>query len=305
MRPAVRYAVHTFGEVYVQTAWPQLYHDLPVRLLKPDRMMRTEEDNLKRVSTTVWSAPPPTAEILNMSYDIDRLSVQNTPLRSALRGVGAVNWESLPVDFSLPIKPEWRVRALERLRFLGVEPGSYSLVHPPTVRSEWINTARNPRHEYVQQTVLALPGPWISFAHLQEGKEWLAGPPLPTDWDFHRGELEIGELAALISLARVTVAAPSFVLPMVAAVRATGLILWGGYHPPEYCLDTSMLSEKLFIAAPLRPCACLNYHHECDRELDLGPVLNRLKAKTSSSHVAVAKDVADHQTEGSGGASQP
>lgn len=283
MRPAVKHMIAQGYEVTVRTPWPLLYHDLDVRFEKPHPSMRMERRHVHSLDKDVWALPDQGVERVDIGYNLKNLSAQRTPARLALRAVGAPDWNDRVIDLSLPIHESWIESARKRLASLCLSPGQYSMLYQPTIRVEWPNPARNPRHEYVRQAIECLPGPWISFGAHEAGLEWPEGPVLPAYATFNRGELGIGEIIGLLSLARITVTGHCFVLAMLAATKSPGLAIWGGFHPPEYYFDSQMRHERLIIAPPLAPCACGEFFHECDTRVDIAGALGKTPAILGAS----------------------
>lgn len=279
MRPAARFALSVGREVIIRTPWPELFHDLPVGFARPDSSMRMEKRHIESADPLTWTVPNESAEMVDIGYDIGSLSPSATPSRVALRALGAEDWRDRPLDLELPLQASWVNAAKARLVALGLSIRGYSMVYPPTVRKEWLNPARNPRYQYIQSAVAAIPGPWIAFGAHEKGVEWPVGAALPVEHSFTQGELSVGEIAALLAMARVTVTGHCFVLPLVVATRATALAVWGGFHPPEYYFDMRRLRSSVELALPMRPCACGNYFHECDTRLDMDEAIRRTIAR--------------------------
>src|ERR1700712_3158760 len=94
-----------------------------------------------------------------------------------------------PGEFDLPPLPPSLVE------------GRYVVVRPATVRSEWRADTRNPDPNYIAIAALyvkQLGYQVISVADLQDGQEWALEPLPYADVRYHKGELPVEQLLALI-----------------------------------------------------------------------------------------------------------
>ena len=66
-RPFVRAACRR-AMVYLETPWPELYEDLPVRFLRADRRLRTQTRNVRRQPVSRWSVAPSRAREIRVGY---------------------------------------------------------------------------------------------------------------------------------------------------------------------------------------------------------------------------------------------
>lgn len=234
------------GQVYVDTPWPELYQDLPnVRCLEPSTTLRTQAKNARRHHD--WAERPTSGRSLKVSYGA---------------GIFAGMRASLGVDPAALDLPDF-----------GASPvaGAYAVVRPVTVRREWRAESRNPRPEYVAEAAAELRARGlqvVSVADLAAGHEW-ALDPLPTaDIRYHRGELPVERLLALIQGARLVVGGIGWLVP---AALAAGVPAWiiaggnGGYNAPE--LITPPGPHSVRFALPDRFCRCRRRCTRCDKTI--------------------------------------
>jgi hypothetical protein len=249
-RPVLRELVKA-RPVYLSTSWPQLYRDLPIRFIKPTTRLRTQSKNLQRWHA--WSSLPGIIDRRRWHYTFDH---GDTILESLCKGVGL---KAPALDMSgPPMKPVHR------------EP--YIVVRPATVRTEWRAESRNPRPEYIAQAVDALRGRYrvVSVADLTPGAEWALEPLPHADERFHRGELDIEQLLALVAGAAAVVGGVGWLVPAAIAYRVPMLLLfggWGMHNRPERIFDPRLDVSRIHCVLPDRHCLCSSAAHACDKTI--------------------------------------
>src|SRR5665213_4396642 len=121
-RAFVRAAAAQYEAVYLETPWPELYCDLPVRFCKRSNNLRTQAKNVARYSD--WVATPADIKTVYLSY-------QNTTgsFQSAMEATLPLG--DTPYKFDLPSYGQPPIHLpLDR---------PLALVRPVTVRREWRN----------------------------------------------------------------------------------------------------------------------------------------------------------------------
>jgi hypothetical protein len=256
-RAAVRSYVKRNGPVYLFTPWPQLFWDLPEVLVSPrETPFRTQIENLQRVDSATWHYPPLGLRELGCAYSPHG---NPTALEAMTRWLGV---SGDPIDFSMPVRPEWDEPWMDDL------PRPLGIVHPPSVRSEWVNTSRNPKPEYIQAVIDATPEVhWVSLGWNAPGVEWYdGGNPRQIARRFDAGELRLEQMLALVSRASVALCGPCFLLPMAAALGVPVFTVFGGSYRPEFLIDPRM-GPHVGHVAPSPFCACLQHDHACNKEI--------------------------------------
>lgn len=247
------------AEVYLDTPWPQLYRDLPhVRCLRAETQLRTQARNVVE-SDYAWVDAPRKAPELRVSYtpaDLQRGSIVSAMSRRF--GIGRPSFE-LPDYETSPIQADRPV----------------AIVRPVTARREWLNTARNPRPEYVLQAAAELRRRGfyvVSVADLADGEEWLVGEAPPADLVLHRGELNVEQLLAAVQQAAVVVGGVGWIVPAcIAAGTPLYVVLGGqlGHNAPERLTDPALMDlSRVGWAWPRKPCGCVSKTHDCDKVID-------------------------------------
>lgn len=268
-RAVVRQLLGRFDAVWLETPWPALYHDLPVRLLRRTTVLRTQRANQSREAHRYEPLPPLGARRMRIWYEHDGIRRHGGFLAAMCAEAGLQRG-----DFSLPIPAAWVEKAqewLDRWR-----PGKPLMLYRPLVeRTEWVGcAARNPdARAYVELARFVAHRFFVvSVADLHDGVEWAVSDPIGAGVECHRGELDVETLAALASMAGLVWCSPGFMLALAQAVRAPIVAVFGGHESPKWY--SHGFPENLFIGAG---CECLSKSHACDKTINVDDALRRLE----------------------------
>lgn len=233
--------------VYLDTPWPEIYGGIDgVHFIRPQTTLRTQAKNIAR--QTNWTLPPGRQPTRQIRYGGEGI----IPGMTACFGVA-------PAEFDLPPLPPSPVE------------GRYVVVRPVTVRSEWRADTRNPLPEYVNQAVLAAAGRGyrvISVADLQDGQEWLTEDAPPANVVYHKGELPVEQLLALVQGAAAVIGGIGWIVPAALCAKVPAWIVCGGqggYNAPE--LITPKGQTNITFAVPDNFCRCRQKIHGCDKRI--------------------------------------
>ena len=232
--------------LYLSTPWPILYSDIPgVHSIRPQTTLRTQAKNIARHDT--WTMPPTRQPTRQIRYGAEGI----IPGMVASFGV-------MPGEFDLPPLPA------------SPESGQYVVVRPATVRSEWRADTRNPDPEYIiQACALAHDRGYrvISVADLVDGVEWSVGHLPPADVRYHKGELPVEQLLALVKGAAAVIGGIGWLVPAALAARVPAWIICGGQggfnSPHQICPPESTIT----FAVPDNFCRCKLKQHDCDKRI--------------------------------------
>jgi hypothetical protein len=267
VRPFVREAARLY-DVYLETPWPELFDDLPVKFVRLERKLRTQMKNVRRQPDTRWVLPPEGLAPVSIGYngeDLKHASIVQT-LERKYRGLGVVLkdpvWD-LPDTGPQPVNLNHRPIAV---------------VRPVTQRREWKNAARNPRPEYVDWVSKRLMNTHhvIAVADLQNKEEWLEAGVPPHHMAALRGEFDLRSLIALVRNADVVVGGVGWIVPMSIALGTKAFVILGGHgahNHPDRITDPRMDLSRLTFAKPERFCPCSNMNHQCDKYISNFPHL--------------------------------
>ncbi|MNF22281.1 hypothetical protein D3C84_28310 [compost metagenome] len=232
--------------VYLSTPWPFIFHDIPgVHFIRPQTNLRTQAKNIARHNT--WTMPPTRQPTRQIRYGAEGI----IPGMIASFGV-------MPGEFDLPPLPP------------SPESGPYVVVRPATVRSEWRADTRNPDPEYIAWAAAeAMRRGYrvISVADLVDGQEWGVDPMPPADVRYHKGELLVEQLLALVKDAAAVIGGIGWLVPAALAARVPAWIICGGQggfnSPKQICPDGSTIT----FAVPDNFCGCRLKQHNCDKRI--------------------------------------
>jgi hypothetical protein len=260
-RPFVR-ALSDRYDVYLGTPWPELFEDLPVRFVYRRGMLRTQMKNVAAQPSSRWSPLPSgcrmAPRLAYSAHDLARGSVIQS-LDRKLRGLIGKDAE---LRFDLP--------TFHRPGPVTRKP--LALFRPVTVRREWHNTARNPLPEYLEALSRRL---WhthtiVSIADLADGEEWLLEPAPCAHFTFHKGELKVRQLLALVQAADIVVGGVGWIVPASIALKTRAFIVLGGHgghNAPEKITDPRMDLSRIGFAMPERFCRCTSKLHDCNKSI--------------------------------------
>ncbi|RWF70255.1 MAG: hypothetical protein EOS26_23635 [Mesorhizobium sp.] len=258
-RPIIRACAERY-DVWLETPFPELFDDLPIRFVRAERKLRTQMRNVARQPSSRWSRPPPARE-LRLGYGHAELA-RGSIVAALERQIGAAGMRLLEPVWDLP---DMGAAPLQSDRPL-------ALVRPVTVRSEWRNEARNPRSEYVAAIAHELMATHrvVLVADLDPGREWLDGELPPHHDAFLNGEFPVRELLALAREADVIVGGVGWIVPAALALKRNAFIIQGGHgahNAPSVITDPRMDLSRIGFAKPERFCQCSNMLHRCEKAI--------------------------------------
>lgn len=257
-RPFVRAACHR-RDVWLVTPWPELYADLPVRPVQPSTKLRTQAKNASRQAESTWSKPPGDAVSARFAYgtrefregSIVDAHEQAFPLDGYPFVFDLPDFGPAPVSSDRPI----------------------ALIRPVTHRREWSAPARSPDPRYIAEAadILHRMGYHIvSVADLEDGQEALVGPEPWADERYHRGEVPVAELIALVRHAALCVGGVGWIVPAAIATGTPLIVIAGGlgmHNAPEKVTDPRMDLTRTRWLLPDNYCRCENMHHDCPKSI--------------------------------------
>ena len=269
-------------DVFLQTPWPALYHDLPVHLLPPrETSLRTQRKNARREQAAYRARPPVGARSQRVWYTHDEIRRHGSFMAAM-----AANCGTRSNDFRLPIPDGWELRAEAwRRRWQALNPAGKPLMlyRPLVERTEWNGcAARNPDAEAYAALARSLCARYfvVSVADLQPGVEWIVSPDIGADVECHAGELTVDVLAAIAATAGLVFCSPGFALVLAQAVGAPCIGVFGGHESGR--LYRSPWNPQLYIE-PITPCECFSKTHACNKQIDMPVALQRIEEFTRAA----------------------
>lgn len=261
-------------EVWLETPWPCLYHDMPwIHLVGKGSKLRTQAKNASRERDRFSNvAVPRNAKRLEVRYPPEAVRRHGSVL-AAMSGQCGVE----PGDFRLPIQKSWSDRADSLIREW--KPDRPLMIYRPLVeRTEWGGCRnRNPSHAAYADLFRSIRDDFfvVSVADVAPGKEWIVGESVDADVQFHGGELDIEVLSALVARSSLVYTAPGFAVILAQAVGVPSVVVFGGYENSKSFSAGASQAPYLGID-PVRPCHCFSHTHQCEKRIDMVGAKRRL-----------------------------
>lgn len=237
--------------VYLDTPWPQIYAGLPVRCVRAATTLRTQLKNVAR--PWPWYTLPDLIDHRRWHYSA---RPDGTMLQALCAEVGV---RADTIDFGGPeVAP--------------VARDPYIVVRPVTRRTEWASESREPLPTYIARAVESLRGSHriVSVADIDPPHETALGPLPYADETYHRGELHVEQLLALVAGAAGVVGGVGWLVPAAVAYRVPMLAIFGGrgaHNAPGRIFDERMDTSRIVKALPDKFCMCSRADHHCAKTI--------------------------------------
>jgi hypothetical protein len=256
-RPFVK-ALSREWDIYLETAWPELYADLPVKFVNPQTRLRTQAKNASRSKVEWMPRPRGCRQVRRNSY-INAFRFGRSIIAGMEESFGI---KLNPDDFDLPPLPLSPVKTDKPIAF----------VRPVTVRREWYNAARNPEPQYIADIVETLRPTHhvVAVADIEPGAEWLIGSPIKADSNFVNGELSAMTMLALLGASDIVIGSVGWIVPASIALKRNCFVVLGGqggHNAPDKILDPRLDCSRIGFATPENFCRCTNMRHSCNKKI--------------------------------------
>jgi hypothetical protein len=257
VRPVIRDAAARH-DLFVETPWPELYEDLPLRFVEPPTALRVQSANVRRQPAGRWRSAPASAPTVFLYYSAEAFS-QGTvydAMASKMPPVSAPAWD-LPDMGPSPFDTE----------------SPLVLVRPAVRRRDWDNASRNPRPEYIEHVagdMKARGYAVVVVCDLSIGEEWIEGHMPPHNLALTHGELSVRQLLAAIRDAALVVGGVGWIVPAAIACATAAYVVLGGNggaNAPEKIIHPDMDCSRMGFAWPTTLCRCSDTHHDCPKEI--------------------------------------
>lgn len=274
-RPIVRRLLENAAqEVAVATPWPELYWDMApsgLRFLNPGwTALRTQDENTAKQPMDLWAEPEGFYNY-RLKYTTKELIAGKTPIQCYEKCTG-LTISDFPGFFELPIKQEWFAQAIPVLMSAANQHLRVAVVRPPTLRKEWMCPSRNPSPAAWNAIMERIDDEYdliLNVGYLATGEEEVSPDiTIVGNTDYLYGGLSIGTIAAICSMADLVVVPVCVMLPLVYAVGATALVVYGGMHGPTRLIDPRMRTGKVTSLAPKPFCECGRKTHDCYKHIE-------------------------------------
>jgi hypothetical protein len=248
-------------DIYLETSWPEFYADLPIKFVRPTggySRLRTQNKNVAR-SRVTWAPRPTTMP-----------RVRNTYQAAFQAGRSIIN--GMEQSFGIKLEPQlFGLPALPPPPIIRTDK-PLAFVRPITVRSEWLNPARNPEPQYIADIVEALRPTHhiVCVADVAHAAEWFIGVPPNGDSEFIHGELPAMDMLALLAGSDIIIGGMGFIIPAALALKKHCFVVLGGqggHNAPSRVLDPRLDCSRIGFATPKDFCQCTNMRHNCNKAI--------------------------------------
>ena len=289
-RALLRYwLAHSDNTIQLETSWPCVFWDMAdrVQFIRVPIALRTQTYNADREKDKYFQGQ--LSQFVKPTWHIryTRDVADRTPSKSVLEtmfwSVGIKDGYETS-DFTLPIQPDAAEFADGLIKDWHTNRGNNKpicIYRPLTVRPEFRGTMiRNANVEDYAEVFSHIREKYfvVSVAYLEDSREWITGPRLKADVEYHKGELVFEKLAALVARAEVAYCSNGMMAILAPAVGTRTVSICGGYEPGSWLADGAKHAPYLAIE-PLRPCNCgfSGCNNPCDKKLDVFGAVARVR----------------------------
>lgn len=277
-----------YRDVYLETSWPCIYHDLidsgRLHFCTRRVLLRTQNKNITRERGKFVPHPGPSTQAIRPSYNGGQVrKMPNQTILEAMfdtmRPVGGL--DIAKADFRLPIPEAWHAKADHYLRLMKPDK-PICIYRPLVVRPEWRGAERRNADPKAYTEIFASIRDRfyvISIADLEPQREWIIGPRLRADQEYHKGELDFETLAALFKRAALVYTSSGFATLLAQATETPNISVIGLYEKACHHFGGKDYAPHLAIE-PIRPCDCqysyCNWRH-CSKQIDIPLAIARTR----------------------------
>jgi ADP-heptose:LPS heptosyltransferase len=189
-------------------------------------------------------------------------------------------------DYRLPVPDAWKKPALTMLARDNPTKKPVLVYRPLVARPEWRGgEQRNADPMAYAELFASIRDRFyvVSVADLEPGKEWIIGPRLITDKEFHGGELVFEHLAGLFSVADLVFTSSGFGAVLAPAVGTPVISIIGGYERAKWHESGARFAPYLAIE-PVTPCSCSTSvcGRTCRKGVDMPAARTRIESFMTS-----------------------
>lgn len=258
-RAVVKHYLAQGREIWLETSWPAIFHDLvgpDLHLIRRPVNLHAQTKNAAREADKFYPRPAPAGcEAIRVMYHGN--DVMRTDSKTVLESMCRATNTPYPADYRLPVPEAWVSKARSHLG--GYDGSKPLLVYRPLVaRPEWRGSmARNANELCYAHLVGFLRQHFfvVSVADLVPGVEWMVGYELKADVTLHKGELDFEALAGMFSIADLVVTSSGFAAILAPAVGTRCINIVGGYEDAR-AHDSGKLFAPFLSIEPAVPCRC-------------------------------------------------
>lgn len=264
IRPFIRDMVKRNIPVALQTAYPELFSDMGLRIVRPQTAHLNAMKSIREWGDKHhWRGAPKNSNGMRI-----------TP---TLIGYDPENWRPITeqIEAHFPIVRDYLFNLPNVKSDMEPLPPKLAIIRPLVKREGFDVPARDPLNEYIlkAEKALRLSGiVTIGIAAIGHGE--VAAAEMPKfDVDFTKGQLPLNEVINLFRKSTAVVSGPGFAQLMgVAANGPQVMSLWGSrgvLDNPNRIFDRRMNVKNLWEFRPPWPCPHSTATCDCDKSIPL------------------------------------
>lgn len=261
-RPHIREFVKRNSNVYLETGFPQIFHDIPgLKFVRPSKPLPVYDQNVADHPNYFIDEVEPGAKQIYPTYGI-RFFGNGDTIATAFSASLPLHGAQLIYD--LPEEVHHCFPVIDT----GGKP--LAIVRPVTQRGAFPNISRAPLPEYVCRAAEKLMETHfvLLIANIDDEEEVLVGELPPHHDAFIHGELSIMEVIELMRRADCLVGGVGFIVCVALALKIPSFIILGGngrFNAPHVLVDSRVESGFIEFAVPDTLCYCVENNHKCNK----------------------------------------
>lgn len=271
-RAVLRKLVQAY-DVWLETSWPTIYYDIPVRCVAYGTNLRTQLKNVEKERALFVERPTVIENRIKIWYDSKDIKETGSVLGAMMKFVG-LSMEG--ADFSFAAPEDWRAKARALIASWNTTK-PILFYRPLVVRREWKNCdARNPDKDSYYRLFDYLCDRYfvVSVADVDRVNERIVSRKIKAGAEFHRGELDFPMLAGLIAESSLVYASPGFAVPMARAIGTPVICVFGGF---ENSSSFSVGYSPYLGIDTIRPCSCYTRKHNCVKTIRMPEAKEKIR----------------------------
>ena len=274
LRPLVLAAAED-NEVYIKTAYPELYRGTRVKCLQPADNSYSFSDKNRRKGWP-WATPPMqgTYKYIRNVYTVEAMKNNIT-----VSQIVAKDFTRKVYNTKL-IAEHWQ-KEQGRALIHGNKPGQpILLVKMPSYPKDWKPSSRSPKIEYLIDCIRVARAAGYHIISMHNPDDTFEEPILLSQWlplchqALHK-DLTIDQMIGIFSVADAVLSYPNFTLPLCVSLDTPLFTVFGGHAAPNVLIDPRMAPTKWEYAAPNPFCNCVDIAHDCNKEIPREVVKNK------------------------------
>lgn len=264
IRPFIRDMVKRNIPIALQTAYPDLFSDMSLRIVRPQTGHPNAMKSIRQWGDRHhWRGAPDASPGLKMMPSII--------------GYDPESWRPITeqIEAQFPLRSDYLFNLPDVKSDMEPLPPKLAIIRPLVKREGFDFPSRDPLNEYIlkAEKALRLAG-FVTIGVASIGYGEVAAAEMPKfDVDFTKGQLPLFELINLFRKSSAVVAGPGFAQLMgVAANGPQVMSLWGNrgkFDNPNRIFDRRMAVKNLWEFRPAWPCHHSTEDCGCDKTIPL------------------------------------